>query len=169
MRRCLGQHEDREDNMNFRVYALPLEEFAPLLALDDGELRVMGGKRYVADRTPGFPCRVSLVDAAPGERVVLIPFTHLPADSPYRASGPVFVREAARQAAPRLNEVPALLRSRLLSLRAYDADALMVDADVVDGRELESVVERLFMDSGVARLHAHFARPGCYACRIDRE
>lgn len=128
----------------------------------------MGAKRYVADRNPGFPCRVSLQDAAPGERLLLIPFTHQSADSPYRASGPIFIREAARQASLSVSDVPEQLRVRLLSVRAYDADALMVDADVVDGRELESVVERLFDDPRVQYLHVHFARPGCYACRIDR-
>ena len=53
-------------------------------------------------------------------------------------------------------------------MRAYDAGALMVDADVVDGQELESVVERLFTDPEVNYLHVHFARPGCFACRLDR-
>jgi hypothetical protein len=154
--------------MNFQITALPWEEFAPLFALDDAQLRAHGAKRYVADRHPGFPCRVSLEDAAPGEALVLVPFTHQSADSPYHASGPIFVRENARQAAPDVNEVPGQLRGRLLSVRGYDAEALMVEADVVEGRELESVVERLFSDTRVQYLHVHFARPGCYACRIDR-
>ena len=74
--------------MRFQVSALPIEEFAPLFALDDAQLRALGASRYVADRHPGFPCRVSLKDAAVGERVVLVPFTHQPADSPYHAPGP---------------------------------------------------------------------------------
>ena len=154
--------------MRFQVSALPIEEFAPLFALDDAQLRASGASRYVADRHPGFPCRVSLKDAAVGERVVLVPFTHQPADSPYRASGPVFIREDALQASPGVNDVPEQLRLRLLSVRAYDIDALMVEADVVDGPELEPAVERLFNDPRVRYLHVHFARPGCYACRIDR-
>lgn len=147
---------------------LPLEPFAPFFALDDEQLRARGGKRYVADRQPGFPCRVSLMDATPGERVVLVPFTHQDSDSPYRASGPIFIRENAQSASVGLNEVTGLLRVRILSVRAYDADALMVDADVVDGRELESVIHRMFTDAGVTYLHVHFARPGCFACRVDR-
>jgi hypothetical protein len=145
-----------------------MDEFAQLFALDDAELEARGGKRYLADRIPGFPCRVSLEDAAPGESLVLIPFTHQPADSPYRASGPIFVREGARQASPCLGEVPGLLRLRLLSVRAYDSNSLMVDADVVDGKALEPAIERLFSDPRIAYLHVHFARPGCYACRVDR-
>ena len=154
--------------MSFQISALPHEPFAALFGLDDAQLSARGAKRYIADRRPGVPCRVSLTDAAPGERIVLVPFTHHDADSPYRASGPVFIREDARQASPGVNEVPELLRLRLLSVRGYDAKALMVDADVVDGRELESVIERLFNDPQVTYLHVHFARPGCFACRIDR-
>lgn len=154
--------------MRFQISALPREPFAPLFELDAAQLGERGAKRYIADRQPGFPCRVSLMDAVPGERVVLLPFTHQPAGSPYHASGPIFIREAARQASPGVNDVPELLRLRVLSVRAYDTDGLMVDADVVDGRELEPVVERLLADPRVNYLHVHFARPGCYACRIDR-
>ena len=71
-------------------------------------------------------------------------------------------------ASPGIGDVPELLRSRLLSVRAYDDASLMREADVVDGRELEAVVERMFGDSGNSYLHVHFARPGRYACRIDR-
>src|SRR6187399_1365644 len=100
--------------MNFQILALPRDEFAPLFALADAQLQARGGKRCIADRKPGFPCRVSLEDAAPGESLVLIPFTHQSADSPYRASGPIFVREMARQASLGVNEVPEQLRVRLL-------------------------------------------------------
>ena len=151
-----------------KISALPLSHFAPLFTLDDADLAEHGAKRVIADRNPGFPCRVSLEDAAPGESLVLIRFMHQPTESPYRASGPIFIREAARQASFAVNEVPEQLRLRLLSLRAYTAEALMVDADVVEGRALESLVERLFMNPKVEYLHVHFARAGCYACRIDR-
>jgi hypothetical protein len=154
--------------MNFQILALPRDEFAPLFALADAQLQARGGKRCIADRKPGFPCRVSLEDAAPGESLVLIPFTHQSADSPYRASGPIFVREMARQASLGVNEVPEQLRGRLLSVRAYDSQGVMRDADVVDGLQLESVVGRLLSDPLVQYLHVHFARPGCYACRVDR-
>jgi hypothetical protein len=154
--------------MSFQIVSLPLEPFTSFFAFDDEQLRAKGAKRYVADRQPGFPCRVSLRDAAPGERVVLVPFNHQDADSPYRASGPIFVREHAHRAAVAVNEVPELLRLRILSVRAYDADSLMIDADVVDGRELEVLIGRLISDQRIEYLHVHFARPGCFACRIDR-
>jgi hypothetical protein len=154
--------------MTFRVLALPEQGFADLFSMDDRELQEHGARRYTADRKPGFPCRVSLEDASPGEVVILAPYAHQPADTPYKASGPIFIRAGARRATPAVGEVPALLRSRVLSVRAYDRDSLMCDADVVDGRELESVVERMFGEARVSYLHVHFARPGCYACRVDR-
>jgi uncharacterized protein DUF1203 len=73
----------------FQISALPLDHFKELFSLDDESLVARGAKRYVADRTPGFPCRVSLEDAALGERVILAPFCHQPESSPYRAFGPI--------------------------------------------------------------------------------
>jgi hypothetical protein len=154
--------------MDFQIVPLAREPFAPFFTMDDEQLRARGAKRYIADRQPGFPCRVSLIDATPGERVLLVPFAHQDADSPYRASGPIFVRENARRPCLAANEVPDLLRLRVLSVRAYDADAFMAGADVVDGHGLETAIERFFSGPGVAYLHVHFARPGCFACRVNR-
>ena len=152
----------------FQISALPRHTFEDLFSLDDDALAARGAKRYIADRTPGFPCRVSLEDAQPGERVILLPFCHQPEQSPYRASGPIFVREAAITATPEPDTVPALLRSRTLSVRAYDANHLMLDADVVDGRDVESALARIFRRDAVAYAHIHYAKPGCFACRVDR-
>lgn len=154
--------------MPFRISNLPRARFDGVFDLDDDALAARGMKRYVADRKPGFPCRVSLRDAEPGERVILLPFTHVEGDTPYRASGPIFVREAAEDARLPADTVPELLRTRPLSVRAYDLADLMVEADVVDGRGLERVVARMLADDRVSHLHLHFAKPGCYACRVDR-
>ncbi len=112
--------------MSFRIHALPVESFAPLFALSDPELRARDIRRVVADGRPVYPCRVSLQDADEGDRLLLLPYDHHRVDTPYRASGPIYVREAATQASPGVGEVPALLRTRLLSLRAYDARGMMV-------------------------------------------
>jgi hypothetical protein len=153
--------------MDFRITGLARAAFEPLFALSDEALLARNIRRYVVDG-PGFPCRISLADAPVGERVILVSHTHQPADSPYRAAGPVFVREAARETYDRVGEVPEALRTRLLSLRAYnDADCIR-DADVVEGKDVEAVIGRLFGAPETAYLHAHFARFGCYACRIDR-
>src|SRR4051812_24955670 len=104
--------------MEFQISALRRDDFEELFSLDDAALALRGAKRYIADRTPGFPCRVSLQDAEPGERVVLVPFSHQSASSPYRAAGPIFVREAAQTVSLPPNTLPVLLRTRLLSVRA---------------------------------------------------
>src|SRR5690348_1908531 len=106
--------------MNFRIVGLPLEEFQPLFSLRDQELAQKGARRMTVDAKPGFPCRVSLEDAAIGEKVILIPFVHHDVDSPYRASGPIFVREDAIEADLRVGEIPGLVSSRTMSVRAYD-------------------------------------------------
>jgi hypothetical protein len=152
----------------FQVVALPAEPFAALAALSPAELEARGIRRVIADDKPGFPCRVSLEDAEPGESLWLLHHVHHDVPGPYRASGPIYVREQAVMAAPVPGELPALLRHRLLSLRAYDAHGMLRNAEVCDGTALESVVTRLFADPDVAYLHVHNARPGCFNCRIER-
>lgn len=154
--------------MNFRIHALPAEPFAANFSLADEALRERGIRRVVADDRPVYPCRVSLQDAVEGERLLLLPYLHHEVDTPYRASGPIYVREAAQRALPGVDEVPPLLRSRLLSLRAYDARGMMVWADVLPGTELESGIAQMFAIARSAYLHVHYAKPGCYACRVDR-
>jgi hypothetical protein len=154
--------------MPFRFTGLAPEQFAPLFALSDSELAARGMRRMVAEAKPGFPCRISLEDAEVGERLILLTFDHQPAHSPYKASGPIFVREVAREAYDRVGEMPEVLPGRLLSLRAYDAGDLMVEADVVEGAGAEAAIDRFFARDDVRYIHVHNARRGCYACRVDR-
>jgi hypothetical protein len=154
--------------MSFRITGLDPAPFVELFGLDDRALAAREIKRYVADSKPGFPDRIELRDAEPGESVLLLNYTHQPAPTPYRASHAIFVREGARRAYDRMGEIPDALRSRVISLRAFDADHLMVDADLTDGRALEGLIERLFEDPRVRYLHAHYAKRGCYAARIER-
>jgi hypothetical protein len=154
--------------MPFRFRGLSVEPFAPLMVLNDAELEARGMRRMIADEKPGFPCRVSLEDAEPGERLILLPFEHQPAHSPYRAAGPIFVREAAQTTYDRSGELPPVLLARMLSVRAYDRDGLMVDADVTDGADVETLLARQFDRPDTDYIHIHFARRGCYACRVER-
>ncbi|HEY1710255.1 MAG TPA: DUF1203 domain-containing protein [Rhizomicrobium sp.] len=155
--------------MPFRFTGLEPAQFVPLFALSDAELAERGMSRVVADEKPGYPCRVSLEDAEPGERLILLPFAHQPAHSPYQASGPIFIRENAGPAAAVVEDaLPAVFAGRLLSLRAYDARDLIVDAEVVQGDDAMAPIRRLFARDDVSYIHAHNAGRGCYACRIDR-
>ena len=155
--------------MSFRIHALPLTPVQPLFALDDAELRALGARRMVADAPHSAPCRVSLIDAEPGEVLILLNHSHLDAPaSPYRAGGPIFVRELAVEARPAAGVVPDMLGRRLLSVRAYDDDWMMTDADVVEGRDLSGRLERWFADDRVARVHMHTARRGCFLAEAVR-
>jgi hypothetical protein len=154
--------------MDYVISGLPLQPFLPLFGLDAAALQTRGIVRQRADAKPGFPCRITLQDADPGETVLLLPWTHLEVDTPYRAGGPIFVREFAQATGVYRNTIPEQQRSRLLSVRAYDAGGWMHDAEVAEGVVLESLIERFFNDARVAYLHVHNARRGCYACRVDR-
>jgi hypothetical protein len=45
---------------------------------------------------------------------------------------------------------------------------MMVDHRLVDGQEVEPVIEKLFTPSNVDYLHIHFAAAGCYAAKVER-
>jgi hypothetical protein len=154
--------------MGFRITGLPASAFAPLFGLDEHELASRGAVRMVADQKPGFPCRVSLRDAEPGETVLLLNYEHLPAATPYRSRHAIFVRENAVEASLERNEIPDVLRIRLLSLRAFDRADMMIDADVVDGSELGAALDRMLGNPAAQYLHIHNAKPGCFAARADR-
>ena len=154
--------------MSFRIQGLPADQFAPLFALSDAELAARGAVRRVADqRKPGYPCRVSLTDSEPGDELILVNYEHHPVDSPYRMRFAIYVRKG-EQTYDAVGRVPEQLRLRKLAVRAWDADAMMVGHELVDGRELESAIDRLFANPKAEYLHVHFASPGCYAAKVDR-
>lgn len=154
--------------MTFRITGLNAKPFEHLFGLNDADLARHNAKRYVANEKPGFPCRITLEDAEPGETLLLVPHAHQTSQTAYASKGPIFVRERITPPAEFRNEVPAQLKARLISLRAYAKDGMMLDADVVDGRDLEPLIDRLLANETVDYLHAHFARRGCYAALIER-
>jgi hypothetical protein len=154
--------------MNYQLRGLDPQQFEPLFALDEAALAARGMRWMRSDAPVGFPCRISLEDAPVGEPVLLLPFTHQDSRSPYRASGPIFVRRGQRRAARIAGLLPPYLTLRPLSVRAYDAADDMLDAEVVDGREAAPLIERFLANEAVQYLHIQFARRGCFACRVDR-
>jgi hypothetical protein len=153
---------------SFRLVGLDPGRFDPLFAVDDAQLRARGAIRVRADTFPGFPCRISLQDAQPGDELLLLPFEHQPAHSPYRASGPIYVRRGSQQATLPPGELPAYVTGRVISLRAYDDKDMIVDAGVAEGGALRSEIERLLRDPRVRYLHLHNAKRGCFSCRVER-
>ncbi len=151
--------------MSFRITGLSAQPFEHLFGLSDAELAAHGALRYQGE---GLPDRVELRDTAGDETVLLVNHEHQPADTPYRSRHAIFVREQAGAPFDAVDTVPDALRRRLLSLRAFDAAGLMVDADVVDGVAIEGLIQRLLSQPEVDYIHAHFARRGCYAALIRR-
>ena len=154
--------------MGFRITGLAAEPFRHLYGLSDPELKLIGVRRYVADTSPGFPDRIEMRDASVGESLLLLNHVCQPANTPYRATHAIFVREGAEHTFDRVDDVPEVMRTRFLSLRAYDVEGMMLDADVVDGKDIEAVISRFFASHHVAYIHAHNAKRGCYSGRIDR-
>ncbi|MGR3569736.1 MAG: DUF1203 domain-containing protein [Pseudooceanicola nanhaiensis] len=154
--------------MTFQIHALDDTPFRPYYDLTDEDLAARGARRVVAEAHPGYPCRVSLAEAEVGERLILLHHEYQPALSPYRGSHAIFVREHAEQAHPAPGEVPFSLTSRLLSVRAFDADDMMIDAEVLEGEGLSALLETWFERAEVAYVHMHNARRGCYAARATR-
>jgi len=154
--------------MSFQIKGLPAATFAPLIRLSDSELATQAAVRVTADRSPGFPCRISLRDARVGETLLLVNYEHLPVATPYRSRHAIFLREYATAAQLAIDEVPKVLLTRLLSLRAFDDAGMMIDADVIPGSEVAFAAERMLESSRVCFLHVHNAKRGCFAARIER-
>lgn len=154
--------------MDFRITGLSPQLFQPFYGLSDDELAWHGVVRVLVDGKPAYPDRIELRDAEPGESVLLVNYTHLPVDTPFRSSYAIYVLEGSHSRYDRINEVPTVFRSRVLSLRAFDERHMLRDADIAQGTDVEGLIERFLCDPRTAYIHAHYAKPGCFAARIDR-
>jgi len=155
--------------MTYLVRGLDSRLFQPLFGLSDAELAAKGVIRQPVETPVGYPCRISLADAPEGATVLLLNHVHQPAETPYRASHAIFVQEGMTETAEVRDDIPAVLSRRpFISLRAFDAEGMMVEAELSPGAELDAPVRRLLDLPHVAYLQAHFAARGCYAARIDR-
>jgi hypothetical protein len=67
-----------------------------------------------------------------------------------------------------VGEVPTVMLSRLISLRLFGHDDMMVDADVVPGTDLKFAIVQAFANPQVSYLHLHYAKPGCFAASVRR-
>ena len=155
--------------MRFRIRGLDAEIFRPLFALSGEQLRARDIHTQFADESqPGFPCRVRLEHAAYGERLLLLNYVHQPAASPYHSAHAIYVAESSVVTFDEVDVIPAPIRERLLSIRAFSANHMIVDADVIDGARAEELMIRLCTNPDVQYLHIHYAKRGCYAARVDR-
>lgn len=152
------------------VEGLDPAPFAPLFTLSDEELAVRGIRRVFAPDNPGigYPCRVSLDFPKAGEELLLLNYRHLDKPtSPYHAAGPVFVRRNARRYA-RSGLYPPIVMQRMMSLRAYDAEGMMLAAEIAEKDGLKAQVNEWFTRPDIAHVDIHSMWRGCFFCRIER-
>jgi hypothetical protein len=152
----------------FQISPLEANRFSHLFGLSDEELDhcgVVARKTSDGDR---FPCRVSLRDARPGERALLLNFEHQPAGTPYRSSYAIFVIEGAAEAKLAPGELPDVFAGRPLAVRGFSATGMLLDAGMAMGEDVRGVIGSLFANPDVDYLHVHNAMHGCYSARVDR-
>ncbi len=155
--------------MNFKVQGLSAKPFKHLYGKSDEELQTLGIKRYVVDRDHGFPDRIEMRDANIGERMLLLNHMSMDKPSPYQASHAIFIREGAEQRFEAVNEIPLVMTSRMLSLRAFDQEGMIIDAGLATGDEIKTSIQKFFENKAVTHVDAHNAARGCYSGRVVRQ
>jgi hypothetical protein len=153
---------------SFQLIGLLPGQFSHLFSLSAEELAPFGIMRVTAYSKPGFPCRIGLQDAEPGEELLLLPYEHQPAASPYRASGPIYVRVGSQQSNLRPGEIPPYVGLRQISVRAYDAHHMIIGAEICPGDDVAAEIQRQFRNLRVIYIHLHNAKRGCFSCRVER-
>jgi hypothetical protein len=154
--------------VTYRIEGLSPEPFKPFFRMDEAELVARNARRATADSPTGFPCRVSLRDAEPGEALLLVNHVSNDAPTPFRASHAIFVREAASAAARFVDEVPPYLDRRTLGLRGFGPDGMLRAGLLAMPGEADRRIRELLDDDRIASVHAHNAALGCFLARIER-
>ncbi len=155
--------------MTYSITGLDPAAFARLARLPDATLATHGAVRMPVDRSPGFPCRVTLDDARPGATVLLVNHCSHEGPGPYRATHAIFVTEGVSMAAHFVDTIPPALDRRLLSLRGFDRDGMMVTAALAEPGTADAAVRDMLADAAVDHIDAHNAIRGCFAARIARD
>lgn len=154
--------------MDYLIEGLDPAPFAPLFGLGEAALAARGAVRVVADAHPGFPCRVTLEDAAPGTALLLLNHVSRPREGPYRTAHAIFVTEGAAAPARFVNALPPVFGPRVLSLRGFDAGGMMVDARLAQPGEAGAGLRALLADERIVEVDVHNAVRGCFAARARR-
>jgi len=151
---------------SFQIKALDASLFDHLFTMSDEELKNHGAVRILVDKCPSFPCRVTLEDASVGETVLALSYLHLDVNSPYKASGPIFVRPNQPTVQLKINEIPPVLKHahRSFSLRGYDENGMLIAARIASHTEVKDEITNIFDDLNVKYIQIHNTAPGCYAC-----
>ena len=154
--------------MNYRIQGLDPRPFEHLFGLSDERLAKHNARRVTVTNKPGFPCRVSLEDAEPGEQVVLLHHVSHDVETPYRSSYAIYVRENVPQSEPFMDRLPPVLEGRPLAFRGFDEGGMLRGALLAMPGEADAKIRELFEQPEIATIHAHNAAYGCFAAKIER-
>ncbi|MES2289625.1 MAG: DUF1203 domain-containing protein [Pseudomonadota bacterium] len=154
--------------MTYRITGLDPAAFAHLADANEEVLAAQNAVRVTAAKKPGYPCRITLEDAEPGETLILLNHVSHDVATPYRSSYAIYVRENAREAAEYIDAVPTVFAGRPLGLRAFDADGILQTAMLALPGEADKKIRAVFADPDIAYIHAHNAAHGCFAAKVER-
>lgn len=154
--------------MTYRITGLPREPFAALIGASETELAKHGAVRVTATNKPGYPCRVTLVDAEAGETLILLNHVSHDVATPYRSAYAIYVRESAGETATYENELPPVFANRPMAFRAFDVDGMLRGAALALPGEADAKICALFDQPEIAYLHAHNAAHGCFSAKVER-
>ena len=153
--------------MTYRIAGLDPNVFGPLFALNDDQLVARNARRVFAQADRGFPCRISLRDAAAGEELILLHHTSHDVSTPYRSSYAIFVRKDV-ESAEFIDSLPPVFEGRSIAMRGFDSAGMLRDARLALPGEAEDRILGLFANPDIAYIDAHNAAHGCFAARVER-
>jgi Protein of unknown function (DUF1203) len=154
--------------MTYRITGLSPTTFETLIGQDDEALAAQGAVRVTATSKPGYPCRISLQDAEPGETLILLNHVSHDVATPYRSSYAIYVREAARAVGDYVDAVPPVFEGRPLGLRGFDADGMLKTGVLALAGQADAKIRDVFANPDIAYIHAHNAAHGCFAAKVER-
>ncbi|WP_129791151.1 DUF1203 domain-containing protein [Sphingosinicella sp. CPCC 101087] len=154
--------------MAYRIEGLAPTAFEGFLGLSDADLAERRAMRVTADSPQGFPCRVTLENAAPGERLLLVNHVSHDVPTPFRTAYAIYVREEAAEAARFVDTLPPVFEGRTLGLRGFDAEGMLKGALLAMPGEAEARIAELLERPEIATIHAHNAVHGCFLACIER-
>lgn len=102
--------------MTYRIEGLAPAAFESLFCMMDGDLAERGATRVTADLPSGYPCRISLEDAAEGEELILLNYVSHDVAGPFRTAYGIMSARARRRS-------PIGTKRRPISIRARSACA----------------------------------------------
>ncbi|HAU21777.1 MAG TPA: DUF1203 domain-containing protein [Erythrobacter sp.] len=154
--------------MAYIVRGLDPKQFSNLFAFDNAQLEARYATRVVAGPAGRYPCRVSLLNADPGDELLLMNHNSHDVRTPYRNNYAIYVRKDAKETASYVDELPPVLRSCQIALRGYNADGNLIDGVLALDDNVDEIVRTLFADDSISYIHAHNAAYGCFAALVER-